>query len=348
MRPTITEWISESVEKRKKAKKELDSVIALSNKKQDKLTRLNTILMPSKDKRITVRMIDEGALVNDDGSVRIFMKKGTINDFVNNLQDDYVGYVNLGHIDLESLPLLLGTWTKQDLRVIEKDDGRCALDCDIHLDDSLYVVHDLKQQKLPLSVSVEMYSHIDEESSELLDMPVVDAINIVGLSIVGNPANVNSANIQLQNEGDGDMSLKDIFNSIQETVTEKETLENETVEETNVEESSEQTVEESTEKLQEEQQETEEKEELETMTKEETSKLESYINELIKEKEKLEEENKALKEKLDNLTKEKETLSARIEKSLGKMESLMAQKEEFVEQKLSANQPQVDDWYYKG
>lgn len=346
MRPTITEWISESVERRRRAKKELDSAITLSNGKQKNLTRLNTILMPSMDKTITVRMIDEGALVNDDGSVRIFIKKGTINDFINNLQDDYVGYVNLGHIDLESLPLLLGTWTKQDLHVIEKEDGRCALDCDLHLDDSLYIVHDLKRQQLPLSVSVEMYSHIDEESSELLDMPVVDAINIVGISIVGNPANVNSANIQLQNEGDEDMSLKDIFNSIQDTVVEKETLENETVEETKVEETLEQEVEESMEKLQEEQQ--EEKEELETITKEETSKLESYINELIKEKETLEEENKALKEKLEVLTKEKETLSARIEKSLGKMESLMAQKEEKAKQKLSNNQPEVDGWYYKG
>ena len=357
MKPTIVNQIVESVEKRKRAKEQIDSVITLSNEKSAKITHLNTYFMPIEEKTVRVRMIDEGALTYDDGSVRIFMKKGVIRNFYENLSSDYVGYVNLGHIDLESLPLLLGTWTKEDLHIIEKEDGRVGLDCDIHLNESLSIVQDLKKQQLPLSVSVEMYTHIDEETSEQLNMPIVDGIDIVGVSIVGNPANVNSSNIQLKNEGDENMSLKDIFNSIQENVSEKEELENEKVEETEVEESSEQeveeqaeeTIEESTEESQDEQQETEEtKEELETITKEETSKLESYINELIKEKEQLEEENKSLKEQLKELKSEKETLSTRIEKSLGKMESLMSEKKESTKEQLSNSQPEVDGWYYRG
>lgn len=365
MKPTVISWLTESVEKRKKAKKELDSVIALGNKENAKITHLNAYLSPYGG-TTRVRMIDEGAIPYDDGSVRIFIAKGTIEKFVNNLPNDYVGYINLGHMSLGSLPLLLGTWTKSDLHIVDTENGRKGLDVDLHFNEELSIVQDLRKQGLPISYSVEMLESIDEDLSNTLDMPVLTEMFIMGISVVGDPANVSSYGMNLS-KGDEDMGIKDLLNSI----SQEEKLENveetvdETVEETASEtvEQQEEVVEETTnevetleneveevETLENEEVETEEEVEQveetteETISTEEVDTLSNYIEKLTATVKQLQQENKMLQKELQKVAQEKQNLSNTVEKSIGKIETLIGEKKE----KENLSNERKTSWYYWG
>lgn len=359
MKPTVINWLTESVEKRKKAKKELDSVIALGNQENAKITHLNAYLSPYGG-TTRVRMIDEGAIPYDDGSVRIFIAKGTIEKFVNNLPNDYVGYINLGHMSLGSLPLLLGTWTKSDLHIVDTENGRKGLDVDLHFNEELSIVQDLRKQGLPISYSVEMLESIDEDLSDTLDMPVLTEMFIMGISVVGDPANVSSYGMNLS-KGDEDMGIKDLLNSI----SQEEKLENveETVEET-VEQQEEVVEKETTEEqvetlgneveevetLENEEVETEEEVEQveetteETISTEEVDTLSNYIEKLTATVEQLQKENQMLQKELQKVAQEKQNLSNTVEKSIGKIETLIGEKKE----KENLSNERKTSWYYWG
>lgn len=344
MKPTIADWVLESVEKRKKAKEKIDNAIALSHGKNAHRTHLNAYLPYEKSTR--VRMIDEGAIPYDDGSIRIFITKGAIQKYVDELPSDYVGYINLGHIDLGTMPLLLGTWTKDDLHIVDLENGRKGLDVDLHFNEELSIVQDLRKQGLPISYSVEMTDEIDYDLSETLDMPVVTDIYIYGISVVGDPANVTSYAENLS-KGEYDMGIKDLLN----TISQKEELQNEV--ETEVEETEETEVEnlenaEIEQEVEQVEEETEETEELnnETVTEDELNTLTNYIERLSATIEELKAENEDLKAQLKSVTDEKEKLSNTVETTIGKIESLMGEKKD-KEEKLD-NRPKVDGWFYRG
>lgn len=351
MKPTIADWVLESVEKRKRAKEKIDNAIALSNDKNAHITHLNAYLTPYEN-TTRVRMIDEGAIPYDDGSIRIFIAKGTIQKYVDSLSSDYVGYINLGHIDLGTMPLLLGTWTKDDLHIVDNENGRKGLEVDLHFNDDLSIVQDLRKQGLPISYSVEMTEEIDLDLSETLDMPVVTDMFIYGLSVVGDPANVNSYGMKLS-KGEENMGIKDLLNSISQTeeelqneVEEKEveTLENEETEEVEtLENETSEEVEETEEETEVEQLENEE-----TISEDEAEKLTNYIEKLTARVEELQAENETLRSQLEEKTQEKEMLSNTVEKTIGKIEALMTDKKEKQQDEKMSNRPKADGWYYRG
>lgn len=221
MRPTIFKWFDESITKRKKAKKDMEQIINLSNNGIPVSCLSNT--EQSSDN--SIRLLDEGAVLFDDGEIRVWIEKGTLQKFYDELPDDYVGYINLGHIDLASMPLVLGTWTKQDLELVDLDDGRQGLNVRPHINTDLNIVQDLMQQDIPLAVSVEVQWGWDEENSELMGAFVANDCFIYGFSVVGNPANVNSDNIKLKGEGMKLQELFEKFSDVEDSEPKKDVLE---------------------------------------------------------------------------------------------------------------------------
>ena len=308
--PTIVKEIQKSLKTRKEAKKILDESINLSNLKDKELTmNLSNIGFVE---GTTMRLLDEGALYYEGGEkVRLFFEKGTIQAFYDTLSDDYVGYVNLAHLDIWELPLNLGTWTKKDLSIVDIGNGRVGLNVDVHLNEKLHIVQDLMAQEIPLSLSAELGLGLDYEESQRQGYPCIEKINIKGFSIVGNPANANSTSIDLSVKGEEEMTLKEFLTGKKD----------EEVVETKVEEVKE---EETLETKEEET--TEEKVEL---SAEQVTMLESFMSEYTQ----LKTENESLKSEIEDLkaqlsSKEQEVekegkLNSQVEDVLSKLETLM-------------------------
>lgn len=167
------------------------------------------IKFASEDKAQKVRLLDEGVVTYTDGSPYMFIEKGTIEQYVSSLSSDFVGYITLGHMDMGAVPLVLGTWTKEDLEVEDIGDGRKALNVVMRLDYRLSIVRDLARMPFDMAVSVEMYTgeDPDQKKAETLCeeagyyIPCINQIDIIGFSIVGDGANVESNGITLSTKG---------------------------------------------------------------------------------------------------------------------------------------------------
>lgn len=298
--PTIVQDIKNSLKQRKDSKRNIDESINLENLKDKELilTLNNTYLQDN-----SVRLLDEGAIMYEGGeNVRLYIMKGAIDKFYESLSDDYVGYVNLAHIDIWSLPLNIGTWTKQDLTVVDIGDGRKGLNVNAEINENLNIVKDLRAQEIPLSISAELQLQIDWEKTFALDFLCVSGIDIKGFSVVGNPANTNSTSIELNVKGEDEMNLKEFLSGKDKNV--------------------EKPVEETTQTL-----ENEEKVEL---SSEQMTNLENFMAEfesLKSENENLKTEINELKEKLNEKEKEaekKSEFSTKSEEILSRLETLMS------------------------
>lgn len=297
--PTIVQDIKKSLRQRKDSKRNIDESINLESLKDKELvlTLNNSYLKDN-----SVRLLDEGAIMYEGGKrIRLYIMKGAIDKFYQSLSDDYVGYVNLAHIDIWSLPLNIGTWTKQDLTVVDIGDGRKGLNVNADINENLNIVKDLRAQEIPLSISAELQLQIDWEKTFTLDFLCVSGIDIKGFSVVGNPANTNSTSIELNVKGEDEMNLKDFLSGKEKSI--------------------EKPVEEPTETL-----ETEEKVEL---SSEQMTNLEKFMTEfesLKSENENLKNEINELKEKLEDKEKEaekKSEFSTKSEEILSRLETLM-------------------------
>lgn len=334
--PTIFQRIKESVKVRKKAKKEIEEIITLKSNEDEEVGKVNLATSYRFDRDSSIRLLDEGAIFYEGGQyVRYFIKKGVVQKFYDELDDDFVGYINLAHFDVFAFPIFLGTWTKDDLTIVDLEDGRQALEVVPRFNEDLYLVKDLFAQEIPLSVSIEAYFDYDWDMTQKLDFPVVQGMQMDGFSVVGNPANTSSAYVlssKEEDEGENmDLSkIKAILENSEETKAEEKEeldsaeLEEETKAEENLEtENSEE--ENSTENLEN----TEETEETESENLEsEEDEEEKAILELVTE---LVEQNKALKAELEALKAEKAKQTQKTESVISKLESIVnsgAQKKE--------------------
>lgn len=233
---------------RKKAKDKFDKNITLS-------------LVPMDNKKCTlafersegyVRLLDEGSIVTASGDLDLYIKKGAIRKYVYgnnkkltmrsiygdiaeeyfknpdeplNIDNKYEGTINIGHQDFATFPFIVGTWTQDDLKVVNNGDGRKGLDVDLKLNPLHPLVQALEIQGIPVGVSVEMYLHVDEKATDELAeekniyAPVVDEIFISDFAIVGECGNVGSSDsVILQ-------GVKMAKEEIVAEVTEEETIE---------------------------------------------------------------------------------------------------------------------------
>lgn len=343
--PTYVASIKDSLERRKKGKAFYDNAITLSSvDKENHYVSVN--LSSGYVENKPTRLIDEGAITYEGGNdIRLYIKKGAVQAFYDSLSSDYVGYINLAHIDITSLPLNLGTWTKDDLTVVDIGDGRKGLDVNVKLNRELHIVQDLLKQEIPLSISAELRGTLDLESSFKFNAPFYNEIEIAGFSVVANPANVNSTGENLNSKGDSEMNL---WEKILKLSSEnKEEKKNEALE--NKEEEKEPSKEEKT--LESKEEGTENKEEakkgeetLETveMSKDDMEKINKFMDafEALSAKvEALEKENAELKEKLKSSNKEKTEFEKKAESTLDRLSSLISGQvndKEKKEEKLSS------------
>lgn len=339
--PTYVASIKDSLDRRKKGKAFYDNAITLSSvDKENHYVSVN--LSSGYVENKPTRLIDEGAITYEGGNdIRLYIKKGAVQAFYDSLSSDYVGYINLAHIDIASLPLNLGTWTKDDLTVVDIGDGRKGLDVNVKLNRELHIVQDLLKQEIPLSISAELRGTIDFESSFKFNAPFYNEIEIAGFSVVANPANVNSTGENLNSKGDSEMNL---WEKILKLSSEnKEEKKNDALE--NKEEEKEEKEPESKEEGTENEEEAKKGEEtLETveMSKDDMEKINKFMDafEALSAKvEALEQENAELKEKLKSSKKEKTEFEKKAESTLDRLSSLIsgqANDKEKKEEKLSS------------
>lgn len=352
--PTYVASIKDSLDRRKKGKAFYDNAITLSSvDKENHYVSVN--LSSGYVENKPTRLIDEGAITYEGGDdIRLYIKKGAVQAFYDSLSSDYVGYINLAHIDIASLPLNLGTWTKDDLTVVDIGDGRKGLDVNVKLNRELHIVQDLLKQEIPLSISAELRGTLDLESSFKFNAPFYNEIEIAGFSVVANPANVNSTGENLNSKGDSEMNL---WEKILKLSSEnKEEKKNEALE--NKEEEKEPSKEEKTLESKEEGTENEEEakkgeETLETveMSKDDMEKINKFMDafEALSAKvEALETENAELKEKLKNSKKEKTEFEKKAESTLDRLSSLISgqanDKEKKEEKLASTSKVSGDMW----
>lgn len=348
--PTYVASIKDSLDRRKKGKAFYDNAITLSSvDKENHYVSVN--LSSGYVENKPTRLIDEGAITYEGGDdIRLYIKKGAVQAFYDSLSSDYVGYINLAHIDIASLPLNLGTWTKDDLTVVDIGDGRKGLDVNVKLNRELHIVQDLLKQEIPLSISAELRGTLDFESSFKFNAPFYNEIEIAGFSVVANPANVNSTGENLNSKGDSEMNL---WEKILKLSSEnKEEKKNEALE--NKEEEKEEKEPESKEEGTENEEEAKKVEEtLETveMSKDDMEKINKFMDafEALSEKvEALETENAELKEKLKNSKKEKTEFEKKAESTLDRLSSLISgqanDKEKKEEKLASTSKVSGDMW----
>lgn len=348
--PTYVSSIKDSLDRRKKGKAFYDNAITLSSvDKENHYVSVN--LSSGYVENKPTRLIDEGAITYEGGDdIRLYIKKGAVQAFYDSLSSDYVGYINLAHIDIASLPLNLGTWTKDDLTVVDIGDGRKGLDVNVKLNRELHIVQDLLKQEIPLSISAELRGTLDLESSFKFNAPFYNEIEIAGFSVVANPANVNSTGENLNSKGDSEMNLwEKILKLSSENKEEKknEALENK---EDEKEEKEPESKEEGTEN-EEEAKKVEETLETVEMSKDDMEKINKFMDafEALSAKvEALETENAELKEKLKNSKKEKTEFEKKAESTLDRLSSLISgqvnDKEKKEEKLASTSKVSGDMW----
>lgn len=354
--PTYVASIKDSLDRRKKGKAFYDNAITLSSvDKENHYVSVN--LSSGYVENKPTRLIDEGAITYEGGDdIRLYIKKGAVQAFYDSLSSDYVGYINLAHIDITSLPLNLGTWTKDDLTVVDIGDGRKGLDVNVKLNRELHIVQDLLKQEIPLSISAELRGTLDFESSFKFNAPFYNEIEIAGFSVVANPANVNSTgeNLNSNSKGDSEMNL---WEKILKLSSEnKEEKKNEALEkkEEEKEPSKEEKAPESKEEGTENKEEAKKGEEtLETveMSKDDMEKINKFMDafETLSAKvEALETENAELKEKLKSSKKEKAEFEKKAESTLDRLSSLISgqanDKEKKEEKLASTSKVSGDMW----
>lgn len=355
--PTYVASIKDSLDRRKKGKAFYDNAISLSSvDKENHYVSVN--LSSGYVENKPTRLIDEGAITYEGGDdIRLYIKKGAVQAFYDSLSSDYVGYINLAHIDITSLPLNLGTWTKDDLTVVDIGDGRKGLDVNVKLNRELHIVQDLLKQEIPLSISAELRGTLDFESSFKFNAPFYNEIEIAGFSVVANPANVNSTGENLNSKGDSEMNLwEKILKLSSENKEEKknEALENKEEEKEEKEPSKEEKAPESKEEGTENKEEAKKGEEtLETveMSKDDMEKINKFMDafEALSAKvEALEQENAELKEKLKSSKKEKTEFEKKAESTLDRLSSLISgqanDKEKKEEKLASTSNASGDMW----
>lgn len=194
--------IERNTAKRKKIKNRIDSEINLSVESD-----VESVLLSARSGD-TNRLIDEGAIIEGDGSVWGYIKKGTLEKFMNgenvyldNLSNDFVGYINIGHLDHATFPFPVGEWRKEDMTLVDIGDGRQGIDMNNStIDRDSMFIKELERLGLELSESIEAQFHLDYEASEDLGFPVYDEILIYGYAVVGDGKNVNSNGLRLKGE----------------------------------------------------------------------------------------------------------------------------------------------------
>lgn len=330
-------------ERRKKYKRKVDSMFNLSYK-DEKEIHLSANVQKLADSKI--RLLDEGAIVGDD-YIDFIIKKGTLEKFLNgnneyltNLTPDFIGTVNLGHMDFATFPFIIGEWTANDLSLVDIGDERHGLDVRLNLDSDSVFVKELQRQPYDIGISSEFYYHVDWESTDKIGYLVIDEVFIFAYGLVGECGNVNSSGLELK----GDAMAKEELNLNEEALEEVIEEETEEVAPEDIEEEKLSASEETEETSEESESEEESEEELD-----ETEADETDLDEVLEEIEQLRAENADLKEQVESLSEANAELKKTNKKLSKKLSAEKEKKEAFIKNakgisvKLGINEKSPED-----
>lgn len=273
-------------------------------------------------------LLSEGSVLYPDGTIRLYICKGTLKNWYDNLPDDFEGYVSTGHRDLNAYPVREGYFRKSDLKLVVDEQGRYDLLVKPHVNLELSNIKDLLLQDEPFAISSEfMWYHKEigeddlEEFTKLaeynlehggtIDVPITDRVEISGFSFVGNPGNAKSGGYEpsllvrneeehLKNKEILDKVLAHLSAQVEEEV--KEATELEVAEVVETPEATEPTEAPEVEEVKEEAEATEEKAEVEEPKTEEGEALAKAIEAI-----------ETLKAEVEALKSEKAQLQAELE-----------------------------------
>lgn len=174
--------------------RDLRTIARLKRKRQiDEIIPLSTT-------DLWVPLIDEGAIITAEGDVDLIIRRGSVERYLSIIPDDFEGHITMAHLKFASqLPILLGSWTKDDLRIVDIENGRKGIDVRMKLNKELHLVQDLMMMPYTLGASARL--HILERDSmwtERLGVPVVNDFWIDEFGVVGDAGNVRSSGIDLR------------------------------------------------------------------------------------------------------------------------------------------------------
>lgn len=145
-----------------------------------------------------VHLLDEGVVVEGDGTPYAVIAKGSLKKWFDELPKNFEGYINKDHIS----GIDLGKFSKEDLRLVENGDDRYGIEVNVKLDHELYATKDLLRQMNRKALSAEFYYDAEEyvkasavtgeDYPDWYLIPKIDAVSIVGYAVVENPKNANS------------------------------------------------------------------------------------------------------------------------------------------------------------
>ena len=289
-------------------------------------SKFDNMINLSSDADNGIRLLDEGTVVNSEGNIWFYIKRGALDGYLSALDDDFEGYIKYGHTEFANAPILLGSFKKSDFTLVDIGDGRKSLYVKPTFFDT-YTLKDIQSMPFDVGVSVEMNVSRDEESSEKLGFDVISDLFISGFAVVGDAGNVNSSGISL---GGSKLDLKAITAALEEQSELDLAALADALGEEPVEEKAEEATEEVAEVEEESEEATEEVEETEEVADEEESEeKEPSMDEVLA-------SVAELTSKVDSLEKENEDLK-------GQIETLTAEKEE-VSMKLSAKEGEISDF----
>lgn len=234
---SLIEFRDRNTRKRKKIKERIDSELNLSAIVEEEPEQL-TVSAYGDNKN---RLLDEGAVIEGDGSVYCYIKKGTIekfmtrnNVYLDNIPEGFVGNINIGHMDYTTFPMPVGEWTMENMQMVDIGDGRKGIDIDVTVDRESLFIKEMERIGHEVSMSAEFYTHTDWEATEDLGMWVIDEILITAYAIVGDGKNVNSNGLKLKGDDMKKEDLEKLKSNVpeeaEETELSVETEEEETVE----------------------------------------------------------------------------------------------------------------------
>lgn len=245
----IAQKILDEISSYLEQKDTLDSIVALDKAKDTKsIEHLSADKVEGFEGYMT--LLSEGSVLYSDGTIRLYITKGTLKKWYDSIDSSYEGYVTTGHISLDAFPVRDGYFRKADLKIVTDKNGRSDLLVKPHVNTQLSNIKDLIIQDEPFAISSEFMwwdkEITDEDIEEYaklvvynmehgggVDVPITDSIEITGFSFVGNPGNAKSGgyepSILVRNEEEH-LKNKDILAKVLEQLS-TQVAEQEVVEE---------------------------------------------------------------------------------------------------------------------
>lgn len=245
----IAQKILDEISSYLEQKDTLDSIVALDKAKDTKsIEHLSADKVEGFEGYMT--LLSEGSVLYSDGTIRLYITKGTLKKWYDSIDSSYEGYVTTGHISLDAFPVRDGYFRKADLKIVTDKNGRSDLLVKPHVNTQLSNIKDLIVQDEPFAISSEFMwwdkEITDEDIEEYaklvvynmehvggVDVPITDSIEIRGFSFVGNPGNAKSGgyepSILVRNEEEH-LKNKDILAKVLEQLS-TQVAEQEVVEE---------------------------------------------------------------------------------------------------------------------